>query len=69
MIATGIVELARRRRSLEGQRLALTKLAEEKFGTLESRYTDAIARASEEQLRQWLKDILTAAAAGDLFQS
>ena len=52
----------------EGQRMALKEQAEEKFGALEPRYADLIEKASENHLRQWLKDILTAATPGDLFR-
>ncbi len=53
---------------VEGQRVALAAQAEAKFGALESRFADLIAKASEAQLHQWLKDILTATTPGDLFR-
>ncbi len=54
---------------LEGRRKTLVELAEEKFGSLEPRHADLIAQASQDQLRQWLKSILTASTADELFRS
>ncbi len=54
---------------LEGQRLALATQVEERFGALEPRYAGLVAKASKNQLQQWLKDILTAATPGELFRS
>ena len=53
----------------KGLREALTELIEEKFGTLDSRYSELIADAPEEQLKLWLKRILDATAVSDLFKS
>ncbi len=52
---------------LEGQRMALAELAEEKFSLLEPRYADLIAEASQDQLRRWFKAILTAGTPAELF--
>ncbi len=54
---------------LEGQRMALAELAEEKFGPLDPRHTDLIAGASQDQLRQWFKIILTARTPAELFRT
>ena len=54
---------------LEGQRMALTELAKEKFGDLEARFVRLIEEASEDQLRQWLKNILKATAPEELFRN
>ena len=54
---------------LDGQRLALAELVEEKFGALDPRYAALIAKASEDRLRLWLKQILRATKPDDLFQS
>ncbi len=54
---------------LEGQRMALAELAEEKFGPLDPRHADLIAGASQDQLRQWLKIILTARTPAELFRT
>ena len=53
---------------LDGQRLALSVLVEKRFGTLEPRYGRMIAGASEAELENWLKNILTATTLDDLFQ-
>ncbi len=53
---------------LEGQRLALAELIEEKFGALETRFADLIAEASGDQLKRWLKRILTAGTPDELFR-
>ncbi len=52
-----------------GLREALTEQIQEKFGTLDSRYVELIAKAPEEQLKLWLKRILNASAVSDLFKS
>ncbi len=52
---------------LEGQRLALSEQVGERFGPLEPRYEGMIAAASEAQLKQWRKDILSATDLSDLF--
>ncbi len=54
---------------LEGQRLALAALAKEKFGGLEARFMGLISEASGDQLRNWLKKILTATTPDDLFRN
>lgn len=54
---------------LEGQRLALVALAETKFGVLKPNHTDLIAKASAEQLSQWLTTILTATKPEDLLST
>ena len=51
-----------------GLREALTELIEEKFGSVDAHYAERIVTASDEQLKGWLKRILTAKAAGDLFE-
>ncbi len=53
---------------LEGQRIALADLAREKFGSLEPRHADLIAEASQDQLRRWLKSILTATTPAEVFR-
>ncbi len=53
---------------LEGQRVALAEQVETKFGSLEPRHADLIAKASRDQLRQWFRDILTAGTPAELFQ-
>ncbi len=53
---------------LEGQRMALAALVETKFGDLEPRHQDLIEKASQDQLGQWFKKILSAATPGDLFR-
>ncbi len=52
-----------------GLREALRDLIEEKFGSLDSRYAQQIADASKDQLKRWLKRILSAGAAEDLFKA
>ncbi len=52
-----------------GLRDALTELMEEKFGSLEKRYTRRIEEASADQLKGWLKGILTAPDAEELFRT
>ena len=46
-----------------------SRQAEKKFGTLERRHADLIAKASEDQLQQWLESILSAGAPDDLFRT
>ncbi len=53
----------------EGRRVALTELAEEKFGAMEPRHKMLIANASEDQLRRWFKRILTAGSPDDVFRA
>ncbi len=53
----------------KGLRETLTEQIEEKFGSVEDHYAELIAEASEEQLKGWLKRILGARAAADLFGS
>ncbi len=53
---------------LEGQRMTLVEQAKEKYGSLEAHHAGLIAKASESQLRQWLKNILTARTPADLFR-
>ncbi len=53
----------------DGLREALTELVEEKFGSLDSRYAELISKAPEEQLKHWLKRLLRAGAAEDLFET
>jgi len=50
-------------------RETLTEQIEGKFGAVDSRYVELIAVAPEEQLKVWLKRILKARAAADLFRS
>lgn len=52
----------------EGLREALAEQMAVKFGALESRYQELIQKASPEQLKGWLKGILTASSAADLFR-
>ena len=54
---------------LDGQRTALAQQAAKKFGDLEPRYVDSIAKASEAQLRMWFERILTAGTPDDLFRT
>ena len=49
-------------------RLALSVQVEERFGTLEPRYERMIAEASEAELKNWLKYILSATTLDDLFE-
>ncbi len=51
----------------DGLRKALTAQIEEKFGSLDKPHAELIAEASEGQLERWLKGILKADAASDLF--
>lgn len=57
----------------EGQLKALAEtlvvLAEEKFGSLEARFTGLIAEASRDQLKRWLKNILKATSPEEVFRS
>ncbi len=53
----------------DGLREALTDLIQEKFGSLDSRYAELIAEAPEEKLKRWLKGILSADDASDLFRA
>ncbi len=53
----------------DGLREALTDLLQEKFGSLDSRYSELIAEAPEDKLKRWLKGILSADAASDLFET
>ncbi|MCP3960544.1 MAG: Rpn family recombination-promoting nuclease/putative transposase [bacterium] len=62
------VEEGRNAALLEGRRLALTELISEKFGTVESRYQEKIAGASEAELKKWLTRILSTTTISDLFQ-
>jgi len=50
-------------------REALVELADEKFGSLDSRYAKLISEASEAQLKSWLKRMLSAGTPGDLFET
>jgi Putative transposase, YhgA-like len=52
-----------------GLREALTQQTEEKFGASASGYDRVIAGASEQQLKRWLREILSATDAADLFKT
>ncbi len=52
-----------------GLREALAAQVEEKFGSVDSRYVELIADASEEKLRIWLRGVLRAASASELFRA
>ena len=52
---------------VEGQRLALADQVAERFGSLEPRFETLINQASGDQLREWLKAILSAASPDELF--
>ena len=52
----------------DGLREALTEQMAVKFGGLESRYQELVEKASPDQLKEWLKGILTASSAADLFR-
>ena len=53
---------------LEGQRVALAALIEEKFGAPEPRFEKLIAEASEDQLLRWLKAIVKTTTLDEVFQ-
>ena len=52
-----------------GLREALTRQAEEKFGSRTASYSELIAGASEEQLERWLTGILSATDIAELFKT
>ena len=54
---------------LDGQRVALIELVEERFDSVEPRYRQLIAEASEPQLKQWLKNVLTATNLDEIFRT
>ncbi len=51
-----------------GLRDALIELIEERFGSLDSHQAELIAGAPEEELKRWLKGVLYAISASDLFR-
>ena len=53
---------------LEGQRIAMIELVKERFGSLRSQDEERIQRATADQLRQWLKRVLTASSTDELFR-
>ena len=52
----------------EGRRITLAELLEERFGPIGSRYGNLIAKATESQLKRWLKAVLTASSADEIFR-
>lgn len=51
----------------EGKRETLIELLEERFGALEARYKARVQKAADKQLRRWLKAVLTASTAEEVF--
>ena len=62
-------EKGRKEGVLEGQRIALTRLVEERFGPMEPRNERRIAEAPMTQLECWLEKVLSADTIDELFQA
>ena len=54
---------------LEGKRTTLIELAEQRFGALKAGHKKRIAKATEDQLKRWLKAVLTASTVEDVFRA
>jgi len=64
----GILE-GRERGILEGQRATLTELVEERFGSMEVGHRKRVERATKDQLKRWLREVLKASTADEVFQA
>lgn len=54
---------------LEGKRATLIEQLEERFGSLDTQHRERVEKATEKQLKGWLKAVLTASTADDVLRS